>query len=294
LLKRGFSASSITVHRAVLSGALKQAVSFGLLPRNVVPLVKRPRENRDNKGAALTPAAGRAFLDAIRGDHYEAFYLVLLTAGLRRGEGLGLQWADLDIDGANPSVRVRQQLQWPKGVPTLVPVKSRKGVRSVPLPSVTVAALRERRSAQQRERNVVGETDWRAGDLVFNTEEGASVHRSTIARRFLQRLKAAGIRPMRLHDLRHTYGSLLMSQGVPLKMISELMGHASIEVTADIYLHTLDVQVRDTARTIERALAVRSEVVGAARRCEACGQPLSDSGGTDSGERAWTQGSQQG
>jgi integrase len=287
LLKRDFSASSITVHRAVLSGALKQAVSFGLLPRNVVPLVKRPRESRDNKGAALTPAAGRAFLDAIRGDRYEAFYLVLLTAGLRRSEGLGLQWADLDIDGPDPSVRVRQQLQWPKGVPTLVPVKSRKGVRSVPLPSVTAAALRERRSAQQRERMLLGEADWRAGNLVFNTEEGGSVHRSTIARRFHERLKAAGIAPMRLHDLRHTYGSLLMSQGVPLKMISELMGHASIEVTANVYLHTLDVQVRDTARSVERALAGRSEFVGPARRCEACGQPLPESGRASSGEQAW-------
>jgi len=167
-----------------------------------------------------------------------------------------------------------------------VPLKSRKGIRSVPLPTVTVAALRARRSAQETERKLLGETDWHAGDLVFNTEEGGSVHRSTIARRFHERLKAAGIRPMRLHDLRHTYGSLLMSQGVPLKMISELMGHASIEVTADIYLHTLDVQVRDTARSVERALVGRSDVVGPVRRCDACGQPLPESGGTDSGEQA--------
>ena len=100
------------------------------------------------------------------------------------------------------------------------------------------------------------------------------MHRSTIARRFHERLKAAGIPLMRLHDLRHTYGSLLMSQGVPLKMISELMGHASIEVTADIYLHTLDVQVHDTARSVERALAGGSDVLGSVRRCQACGQPL--------------------
>jgi integrase len=175
-----------------------------------------------------------------------------------------------------------------------VPVKSRQGIRSVPLPSVTAAALRERRSAQVGERKLLGETDWRAGDLVFNTEEGGSVHRSTIARRFLERLKAAGIRPIRLHDLRHTYGSLLMSQVVPLKMISELMGHASIEVTADIYLHTLEVQVRDTARSVERALGGSSNVVGTARRCDACGQPLPESGGADSGEQAWTGGALQG
>jgi integrase len=150
---------------------------------------------------------------------------------------------------------------------------------------VTVAALRERRSAQMKERMLCGETDWHAGDLVFNTEEGGSVHRSTIARRFHERLKAAGVGPLRLHDLRHTYGSLLMSQGVPLKMISELMGHASIEVTADVYLHTLDVQVRDTARSVERALAGGSDVVGPTRRCDACGQPLPAA--TSNGVGAW-------
>jgi hypothetical protein len=85
-----------------------------------------------------------------------------------------------------------------------------------------------------------------------------------------------------------------MSQGVPLEMISELMGHASIEVTADIFLHTLDVQVRDTARSVERALADRSEAVGPARRCDACGQPLPESAPPDSGAQSWTAGALQG
>jgi hypothetical protein len=76
---------------------------------------------------------------------------------------------------------------------------------------------------------------------------------------------------MRLHELRHTYSSLLMSQGVPLKMISELMEHASVEVTADICLHTLDVQVRETARSVEWALAGGSDAAESVRRCAACG-----------------------
>ena len=274
LLKRGVSASSITLHRTILGSALKQAVAFGLIPRNVVALVKPPREDREgSKGSTLTPQEAQCLLDAVRGDRLEAFYLVLLTAGLRRGEALGLRWADLELDEpSGGTLHVRQQLQWPRGKPTLVPVKSRKGVRSIPLPSFTAEALRQRAAIQVSERRAVGESGWRAPGLVFNSEDGAPLHRNTITKQFHSKLKAAGLRHLRLHDLRHTYGSLLMSQGVPLKTISELMGHASIEVTADIYLHSLDVQVRDTARSLEKALGESTR--GNTNLCPTCGRLL--------------------
>jgi integrase len=221
----------------------------------------------------LTPPEARALLDAVRGDRLEALYLVLLTAGLRRGEALGLRWIDLAIDTpAGATLHVRQQIQLVRGKPALVPVKSRKGVRSIPLPSITVEALLTRRDQQALERQTVGEGNWQADGLVFNAENGAPLHRSTMTLQFHARTRAAGLRHFRPHDLRHTYGSLLMSQGVPLKTISELLGHASIEVTADVYLHSLDVQVRDTAHSVERALA--SPVSQAASACNACGRLL--------------------
>ena len=273
LLKRGFAASTITIHRALLGSALKEAVTFGLIQRNIVALVKPPRENREATGRMLTPQEARRLLQVVADDRLEAFYLVLLTAGLRRGEALGLRWVDLDLDGANgPELNVRQQLQWPNGRPTLVPVKSRKGARSIPLPSITVEALRRRRKLQTAEHSLVGDDNWRAEGLVFNADDGAPLHRNTITKQFHNRIKDAGIGHLRPHDLRHTYGSLLMGQGVPLKTISELMGHASIEVTADIYLHSLDVQVRDTARSVENALA--APAAQSEGFCPTCGRDL--------------------
>src|SRR4029450_10711113 len=83
----------------------------------------------------------------------------------------------------------------------------------------------------QGEQGLIGEKNWKAADLVFNAEDGAPLHHNTITNQFHARVEAAGLDHMRPHDLRHTYGSLLISQGVPLKTISELPGHASIEVT---------------------------------------------------------------
>jgi integrase len=277
LSRRGFSASSITIHRALLGAALKRALTFGLIPRNVVSLVKPPQGTRESKGRTLSPQEARALLNSVQADRLEALYLLLMTAGLRRGEALGLRWADLELEGPDGAqLHVRQQLQWPNGRPTLVPVKSRKGVRSIPLPSITVRALLDRREAQATEYRVLGESPGPSHGLVFNAEDGSPLHRNTMTKQFHGRVKAAGIGHLRPHDLRHTYGSLLMSQGVALKTISELMGHASIEVTADVYLHSLDVQVRDTARSVENALATPGDPANSL--CPTCGQAVVPNG----------------
>jgi integrase len=282
LSRRGFSPSTITIHRTLLGGALKQAVAFGLIPRNVVSLVKPPKDSRESKGRTLTPEDARALLNAVQGDRLEALYMVLLTAGLRRGEALGLRWSDLELDGPNGAeLRVRQQLQWPHGKPTLVAVKSRKGMRSIPLPQMTVQSLVDRRERQISEYQLIGENVSQHVGLVFNAEDGAPLHRNTMVKQFHARVQAAGIGYLRPHDLRHTYGSLLMSQGVPLKTISELLGHASIEVTADVYLHSLDVQVRDTARSVEKALAEPTRPRHGV--CPMCGTPLHHDGTLESG-----------
>ncbi len=141
---------------------------------------------------------------------------------------------------------------------------------------MTVEALRTRRALQQLECEFVGEDAWKAEGLVFNSEEGAPLHRNTITKQFHARLKTAGLGHLRLRDFRHTFGSLLVSQGVPLKTISDLIGHASIELTADIYLHSLDVQVRDTARSVEHALAAPKPAEGT--HCPTCGQAVPRSG----------------
>jgi integrase len=266
LISKGASTSTITSHRALLSGGLGQATADGLIPRNVVPIVKPPKDDSEPIGRALLPEHAHALLAAIRDDPLAVFYLLLLTAGLRRGEALGLCWEDVELgDDNRPSViHLKRQLQWPDGVPTLVPLKSKRSTRSIPIPAVTTLALLERRQA-------AGNGTCELGNLVLTTPDGESVHRNTIGSQFNNTLKRAGLPHYRPHDLRHTYGSLLMSQGVPLKTISDLLGHASIEVTANVYLHSLEGQVLDTADAMTRALGAPAGVPLACV-CPVCGR----------------------
>jgi integrase len=286
LLRRGLSASTITLHRSLLSRALNEAVMFGMIPRNVVSLVKPPKRSDDDpKGKAFPPEHARALLDASADDPLAVYYVLLLTAGLRRGEALGLSWKNIDLPAnddpdvvASPTVvHVRHQLQWPEGRPTIVPVKSRKGIRDVPVPSVTTRALCARRAAQRADYAARG-LAWRSSELVLTTPEGKPVHPNASTKQFHAHRQAAALPYYRPHDLRHTYGSLLMSQRVPLKTISDLMGHSSIEVTADIYLHSFEGQVLDTANAVARALeetagssVMASSNAGQTWVCQACG-----------------------
>jgi integrase len=274
LLRKGMSSSTITLHRSLLSGALNEAVSFGLIPRNVVRLVKPPKDEGEAKGKALPAEHARALIVASSIDPLAVFYLLLLTAGLRRGEALGLSWADVDLPmngDAGPGIlNIRRQMQWPDGEPTLVPLKSKRSMRTIPIPSRTVQALADRRA---RQHSALGRPV-KPTDLVITTPDGRPMHRNTIVKQFHATLQAAHLPHYRPHDLRHTYGSLLMSQGVPLKTISDLMGHASIEVTADIYLHSLADQVLDTANAVERALDAPAAARASGGLCPSCGRAL--------------------
>ncbi len=252
-LDAGLAPSSVRYTRAVLHRALKQALRWGLVPRNVCEAVDPPKLVSEEVDALL-PEEARTFLDAARGDRFEALYVVAVSTGLRRGELLGLRWTDLELDGV-ATLRVGRQLQRLRdgsGQRFLAP-KGGKG-RTIRLPARTVEALKAHRARQAKEKLKAGPL-YRDKELVFASVIGTPLEPSNIdLRTFKPLLKKAGLSDIRFHDLRHTCATVLLSRGVNPKFVQELLGHADIKLTLGTYSHFLPSMGDQTANAMESAL----------------------------------------
>jgi hypothetical protein len=190
----------------------------------------------------MTPEQARVFLDHIKGDRNEALFTVALTLGLRVSELIAVSWDDLNLDpptGQRPTLTVRRGITRVKGQGLVIgDVKTKTSRRTVHLPTATAECLREHRRRQDAE--VLAFTGaWPelplGVDLVFRSASGTALDTSNVWHYLSEATQAAGLGHWHPHELRHSAGSLLLAQGVPLKMISEMLGHSSITVTADVY-----------------------------------------------------------
>lgn len=241
----GRSPNTRRLARSVLRRALRWAEAEGMVARNVAALANGVKVGRpDNAAKALTVDQARTFLDHIKGDRYEAAFVVGLALGLRRGEILGLSWGDLDLDATPPRLTVQRGLIRLKGRGlTLDDTKTAGSRRTVQLPAPVVDALRRHRLAQLEERLVVG-PEWPerplGADLVFRAPFGTPADPDNFRAHCYKVTEAAGIGRRSPHQLRHSAASLLIAQGVPMKLVSETLGHSSIRITADVYGHLYD------------------------------------------------------
>jgi len=252
-LDSGLAPSSVRYIHAVLHRALKQALRWGLVPRNASESVDLPRLGNEEV-EALLPEEVRAFFEAAQEDRLEALYVVAVTVGLRRGELLGLRWTDLKLDG-EPKLRVGRQLQRMRDGSgrRFVAPKGGKG-RTIHLPARTVEALKAHRTRQAEVRLKAGPL-YQDARLVFASEIGTPLEPSNIDRRsFKPLLEKAGLPNIRFHDLRHTCATVLLSQGVNPKFVQELLGHADIKLTLGTYSHFLPSMGDQTANAMESAL----------------------------------------
>jgi integrase len=242
-----------TVHKlhVVLHKALKAAVADGLVPRNAVAGLKLPKITREEIDP-LGPEEARLLLEASRGDKLEALYVLALNTGMRQGELLALKWDDVDLEGG--VLRVRRTLTHSEEGLVLGEPKTKKSRRTIRLTAGAVRALRDHLSRQLEEMEHVGSL-YRLGGLVFATRTGTIINPSNLRNRsFKPLLERAGLRPIRFHDLRHTCATLLLSKNVNPKVVSEMLGHASVSITLDVYSHLLPDMQEKAAQALEEAL----------------------------------------
>jgi integrase len=200
---------------------------------------------------ALTIEEVQKLLETCRGKRYEVGFVLLVETGMRLGELLGLRWEDVDLDGGQLSIY--QTLSTLNGKIVLDEPKTVSSRRPYELSPQAVKALKSHQARQGAERLAMG-TWWTPSGLVLATDFGTPVDPSNFRRVFRRVTEEAGIDSCHPHELRHTAASLMLSRGVPLHVVSDVLGHSSITVTKDVYGHLVAGERRKATDAISEAL----------------------------------------
>jgi integrase len=246
LSEAGLSPTTVRRVHATLHRSLSDATRRSLVVRNVAAQAELPKQVRVEL-RTWTGAELRTFLDHVREDRLFPAYLLAATTGLRRGEVLGLRWRETDLDAGRAAV-VRALISVHHALSFSDP-KTPRSRRSVPLAPEAVAALRVHRKRQLEERLAWGPA-YEGTDLVFTREDGSPVHPDRFSKLFEQYARAAGVPPIRLHDVRHTFATLALQAGVPPKVVADILGHASVAFTMDTYSHAIPAMQEDAVAKV--------------------------------------------
>jgi integrase len=243
-LRQGLSPRRVQYVHAVLRHALNHAVRWQIISRNPATLVDTPRVPV-KEVEPLSAEQALNLLEAARGDRLEALYTVALSLGLRQGEALGLRWQDVELDRAQ--LHVRGALQRVDGAFTFVEPKTRRSRRTLALPGPVVGKLREHRAKQIQDRLLAG-GKWQESGLIFTSRTGRPLDGTNVTTSFQRLLARAGLPRKRFYDLRHSCATLLLVQGVPARVVMEILGHSQIGLTLNTYTHVLPELQLEAAR----------------------------------------------
>jgi integrase len=212
----GLSATTVKHINATLRAALSQAQRWQLVHQNAAKLITLPR-SAPYLPSILTPEQAKQLLEFLDGHKHEALLNVALTMGLRRGEVLGLRWSDIDLVSRSMSVRHSLERVRGQGLQLSEP-KSVRSKRSLTIPQVCANALARHKVSQEKTRTWAG-TKWKNTDFVFTSDIGTPLHPDDVSRLLPKILDEAKLPRVRFHDLRHSCASLLLSLGVPAKLV---------------------------------------------------------------------------
>ncbi len=252
--RQGAALSLRTVRycRGVLRQALDEAIVLGLIRENPARLAKvasreRPEwKPRNQPKDPWTIQEAKTFLDATSADRFATLWRLYLTTGLRRGEALALRWSDVDLEHGRLSVSKNRTVAKDDQRRRLVyedTPKSDKSRRNVNFGPSVIAALRKHRATQAELRLALAVV-WVDEDRVFADHDGSGLDPDYVSNVFRKTCEHIGVRPIRLHDLRHLCATRMLEAGTPVEVVSNLLGHARTSVTLDMYVHVEDERQR--------------------------------------------------
>ena len=249
------SATSIRYHYNVLSEALTRAVRWRLIAVNPALAVDPPKKAHF-EAKVLNNAELATLIQAAQGKFLYLPIVLAATCGLRRGEVCGIRWQDVDLD--HSTIYVRHTLDWIDGKLDLHAVKTARSERSVKLAQVTVEAFKKEKVRQAADKLKNGEL-YQDRDYCWAWDDGRPYAPDYLYKKFCLLLKEAKLPTVRFHDLRHSHATSLLASGVPVKIISERLGHTSVSFTQDIYAHVLPNMQQQAADMVDRLFPVNKK-----------------------------------
>lgn len=250
-LEEGLSPGTVRNLHVVLHSAMENAVKWNLVSRNVVGLVTRPSKG-DHEAHVLTIEQARTLIETAKQHKVWALLVVALATGMRRGELLALRWDDIDFQQERVFVRRAVSKLNGRGYVEHEP-KTKKGRRTIVLPSSVVDVLREQRGYVEELRGRAGD-NWLDLGLVFPNTRGNFIELAKLWHMLDKVVKQAGLPHMRFHDLRHSAATIMLAMGIHPKVVQEILGHSSISVTMDLYSHVLPSVQQEAAGKVDSVL----------------------------------------
>ena len=247
------SSKTILEHHRLLHSMLQQAVYWQMIPYNPASRVRPPKARKPNINF-YDDVQTIALIKALEGEELKFRVIILLTifTGLRRGEVLGLEWQDIDFK--NSSVTVRQASQYVSsiGIYTKDP-KTETSNRIISIPESITKLLKEYQRKQLKNRLLLGDK-WIETNRLFVQANGAPMHPDTITKWFRQFLEDKNLPHITFHGLRHTHATLLISQGLDVRTVSNRLGHAQTSTTLNIYAHAFAKMDREASEKLDNLL----------------------------------------
>jgi integrase len=268
LLAAGLSPRTVNHNLTTLRYALAKAVEWRMVDRNEGTFVSGPHVPQGDR-KPLSTAQARTLMATVKGDPWEAIYLLAVTLGMRQAEILGLRWSDVGLavqegglgrplrglpredagrgmavslpdTGTPGSLEVRKTLTWLHGRATLEDPKTERSHRTLTLPRRVAEAIEQRRLVQRDQRlgNTAWNPHWTEGwDLVFTTANGYAIERTSVTRAFQRHLREVKLPIVPFHSLRHTATGWLLELGLSMREVADILGHSKPSQTSDTYSH---------------------------------------------------------
>jgi integrase len=251
-LNRAFKPSTVRAIFTTLKAALRQAVEWSILGKSPIGTAKPPPPQR-REATIWTKAHTSSFLHSVTDTDIRLLFHLIAQTAMRKSEALALQWRDVDLGDA--TIRVertltrRTDLSW-----TVGPPKTAQGRRTLAIPNELVRELRAYRTRQDARRRNAGAC-WVDEDWIFDNGQGKRLPVSTADYRWSVLRKQSGLPSIRVHDLRHSGATHMLEAGIPLKVVSDYLGHAGVSITADVYQHVTETLGRQAAEALGGLLA---------------------------------------